>query len=172
MFGRKKRPIVNEVFGEVKYCVLSWEAVEKFPFVLFGETYMLGIEAVAREKEPISKAQEDVFSHLKQNLAAAQETVERLLAEEYQTSDTQALKARLEFSDIQISQAGECAITVFDKYEQDCHGDTVDLAVMLYPKAMVYDGECYAGYIFGGGGLDDGGGIHKKGDAANRLAGS
>lgn len=153
MFGKKK-PIKDEVFGEMIYWTTEWRSKSKIELTLWNNTYKIDLCAVAgAEKEGISEIQRNAYKHFKETIIEQQKEIEKLVSDYYQTQDEQVLAEKFTPMDLQISLKGECAIIASNADDEDIHDVQPGLAVVVYPKKGIYAGEDYAGYIFGSGSL-------------------
>lgn len=153
MFGKKK-PITNEVFGEMMYWTTEWRAKSKIEITLWNQTYKIDLCAVAStQKDGINKVQEGAYGHLKETIIDVQKAIERIVSDYYQTEDEQILKDKFTPTDLQISLKGECAIIADNADDDDTQDVNYGLSVVVYPDLKIVDGERYAGYVFGSGNL-------------------
>lgn len=153
MFGRKK-PIIDEVFGEMIYWTIEWRAKSKIEITLWNNTYKIDLCAVATaEKDGISEIQRKAYKHFKETIIDMQKEIEKLVSDYFQTQDEQVLIEKFTPTDLQISLKGECAIIASNADDEEIHDTQPGLAVVVYPQKKIYTNEDYAGYIFGGGSL-------------------
>lgn len=153
MFGKKK-PLINEVFGEMIYWTTEWRAKSKIEIALWNQTYKIDLCVVAStQKDGISKVQEGAYGHLKETISDVQKAIEKIVSDYYQTEDEQILKDKFIPTDLQISLKGECAIIADNADDDDTQDVNSGLAVIVYPDLKIVDGERYAGYVFGSGSL-------------------
>jgi hypothetical protein len=153
MFGKKK-PLMNEVFGELVYWGVQWVAKSKFPITLWNKTYHLRLCVVSGdEKAGVNSVQEEAYLQLKEQIATMQTAVEHAVSDYFDLQDAQTLTERFIPYDMEISTRGECAIIAENAADDDMQDVEPGLAVVVYPKLAIYDGEIYAGYVFGTGRL-------------------
>lgn len=160
-FFKKNKPLINEVFGSLRFWTDTWTADHKIPLQLWGRSYELSLAVKDNpDIKGVSKLQENIYLRFTENIVENQHLIEQEVSRFFNTADTDSLVSKFIPYEIIITSRGECAVIAENTEDDDMNDINPGLAVVIYPKCAIFAADEFEEYAFFG--TDYGMGIKKK----------